>query len=1031
MTRLSFVVGVLALALAGVAVDAAETFTVTATFDGDDFALGELSARLDFCTSTVMEGGSEYNNAKADCVKKLISASANCYAQADKFLCNIGGVVLDTAQISFQCDGDCPSALPALVTAMDTANNNCPAPAEVGGFNGVCHSSAYCVQKDPTHTGFGEFCPSSTGEFCCSATATRDTGFFQSATPVLTGDNVDLSYRHIDHVVDMDFTIAYDVEAPAKIQLKVNVPYVTDSSTIMYLDNGNNVTRKMCPTTYLIDFLPPVETKPVNGDNAIYPELSGTRYNDWLPLTHFPAQDLVGRPRTSCAAYDLQYADAATFNAGFDYPGKAGAIHTYGGVLATDAANWDTSSGESGIPLEGVRNFWNKAAAPGAGDAQKIEYTVGDTANGYYDLVRVWTQCKNLENNAQVVTKDLETEDIFINGVRYEVESYSWTLSVCGVGWYGPNCDEQMYAKTCRSIPASFSVTPQQIAHVTIAPITSQLVSKTFLQSVDAFPSDCPILNERVAVTMNLVVFGTDYEIKTDDVHDVLAPTGILDSAGQENLAITVINDIAYTDFASYAAQNSVSSGVYVMAKRAVSSGTTSVYYRKIVVVTKCYQTDYNPERGTRDSPAVFADAIAGSDEHVLFDVEVILTNATTSDSTITNTLNLRVLATKETFVLPTASELKQKDATAYQALYGSYASASADVAVSLPAKLPAGTQMRGGDQVCSKHQLVEADAVSTNLIPNAVGSCMLKTSIPTHFVDKAGTTIKYKVPGGEETDYTYGCFPDWIDTSSATASPNSDGQTVYEFGGPVVRQNAGEVHDSIFWFVQKQELEETQMIGGDKMSDRFGTALFWYDMNNGQYVMTRSDEFQTVVTDFAALVNPSGCVNSVGAQKSSCNLVCFDLVDSMLTDPDASTGRQVLVHHVSVATIANETHTQASNKLTGPQKHRRTLLESVTTTTRSSDSLSAGITALTVAPGPNQVSVSTGASSGPRDVDGPKNFAAIFYPIVFVFIFSGVGLLGCFCASKRFVVNKSGRSLFKPLNSPRYGRGLEERLMG
>ena len=527
---------------------------------------------------------------------------------------------------------------------MDAAHD-C-GPGSVPGFAGDCYSSAYCLYKALTTdaVGFGEFCPSSTGEFCCSASATRDTGFFQSATPVLTDGDVDLSYRHIDHVADMDFTIAYDVQAPAKIQLKVNVPYVIESSTITYLDNGNNVTRKMCPTTYLIDFLPPVETKPVNGDNAKYPQLTSTRLADWLPLTHFPAQDLVGRPRTSCAAYDLQYADAAAFIAGFGYPDEPDAI-TYGDVLETAAANWDTSSGTEGIPY-GARTFWNKAALP---VDQKIEYTVGDGPSGYYDLVRVWTQCKNLQNDAQVVTKDLETEDIFINGVRYEVESYSWTLSVCGVGWYGPNCDRQMYAKTCRSIPASFSVTPQQIAHVTIAPITSQLVSKTFLQSVDAFPSDCPILNERVAVTLNLVVFGTDYEIKTDDVHDVLAPTGILDNADQDDLTITEISDNTFTDFASYAAaQGTVSSGVYVMAKRLVSSGSTSVYYRKIVVVTKCYQTDYNPDRGTRDSPEVFAEAIAGSDEHVLFDVEVILTNATTSSSTITNTLNLRVLATRD-----------------------------------------------------------------------------------------------------------------------------------------------------------------------------------------------------------------------------------------------------------------------------------------------------------------------------------------------------------------------------------------------
>lgn len=1027
MTKLSIVLGVLALALAGTAVDAAETFTVTATFD-DDFALGELSARLDFCTSTIMQSGTDA--ARADCVKNLISASAHCYSQAGEFLCNIGGVVINTKDISFQCaGGTCPSES-ALVADMDAAHNCAGSSISVAGFTAEsqCYSSAYCLYKTNSAnsvatTGFGEFCPSSTGEFCCSTTAARDNGYFQSANPVFS--STDASYRHIDHVVDMDFSIAYDVQAPAKLQLKVTVPYVTAASNITYVENGNTVTRTMCPTTYLIDFLPPVETEPKSGDGIIDPP--GARVNSWLPLSHFPAEDLVGRPRTSCAAYSMNYGNAAAFNAGFDYPTGNSGDFTYGNVLATDAANWDTASGTSGIPYDTV-TFWNKGAAPAPSDPQTIEYTVGDGPSGYFDLVRVWTQCKNLKSpNAQVVTKDAEVEDIYINGVRYEVESYSWTLSVCGVGWYGPQCDRQMYAKTCRSIPASFSVTPQQIAHVAIAPVTSQLVSKTFLQSVDAFPSDCAILSERVAVTLNLVIFGTDYEIKTDSVHDVLAPTGILDTVNQEDLTITSVT--GFTDFASYAAAEAtagraVPAGVYVMDKRTVSSGGTSVYYRKIVVVTKCYQTDYNPERGTRDSPSVFADAIAGSDDHVLFDVEVILSNTTgTSIGTdITNTLNLRVLATKETFVLPTASELKQKDATAYQALYGSYASAALDTAVNHPLRLPSGTQMRGGDQVCSKHQLVEADAISTNLIPNAVGSCMLKKSLPSHFVDKTGTTIKYKVPGGEVTDYTYGCFPDWIDVTGVDLVNG-----VYEFSGPVVRQSAGEVHDSIFWFVQKQELEETQLIAGEKMSDRFGTALFWFDMNQnpGSYVVTKSDQFQTSATSFA--VNPSGCANTIGAQKSSCNLVCFDLVDSLLTDPLASSDRQVLVHHVSVATIANESHTIAANKLTGAKKHRRTLLESVTPTVRTSDSLSAGITTLAVAPGPKQVAVNAADDSGPRDVDGPKNFAAIFYPIAFVLIFASMTVVGCFCATRRYPT----KSLFRSINAGSKRGGLEERLMG
>ena len=84
-----------------------------------------------------------------------------------------------------------------------------------------------------------------------------------------------------------------------------------------------------------------------------------------------------------------------------------------------------------------------------------------------------------------------------------------------------------MYAKTCRKFPVSFSVTPQRFSHVVVAPITEQLVAKTFLQDVTAFASDCSFPSERVAVTLNLVMFGTDYAILNTDVHDLLAPADV------------------------------------------------------------------------------------------------------------------------------------------------------------------------------------------------------------------------------------------------------------------------------------------------------------------------------------------------------------------------------------------------------------------------------------------------------------------------------------------------------------------------
>ena len=141
-----FFLGVLAVGLFVGVADAAEVFTVSATFTNDDFALAELSARIDFCTksgSEVMRSGT--NAAKEDCVKYLISESASCYVQGTLFLCNINGVVLDAADISFQCgSGGCPSADSAKVALMDAATN-CAPPASVDGFIGTCYTSAYCL----------------------------------------------------------------------------------------------------------------------------------------------------------------------------------------------------------------------------------------------------------------------------------------------------------------------------------------------------------------------------------------------------------------------------------------------------------------------------------------------------------------------------------------------------------------------------------------------------------------------------------------------------------------------------------------------------------------------------------------------------------------------------------------------------------------------------------------------------------------------------------------------------------------------
>lgn len=997
------------LALTTSFANAAEVFTITASFTDDDFALAEFAARLETC---VNDFGLLANDLKADCISRLVSSSATCSTTtAGAFVCVVDGVTIDTADIIFECDQStgCPSANADVKALMDTATSCPDAAEEVAGFVGSCYPSAYClVNSGDAVTSFGDFCPSLTGEYCCGAGITRNNEAFPTATTQTNGIDESDFYRKVDHMVNMDFKLFYDVAAPAQLQLKVEVPYVEEESNLTYTENGNEVVRQMCPTAYLIDFEPPVETYPQDSESPV------RIAENWLPLSHFPHQDLLGRPRSTCGNYDMSYDNENAFASGFSFPGNVGSL-TYGNVPAVAQGVWDTSQGTTGIPHDAV-TFWNKGTAIGTEGKKRLNYTIGEGEQGHFDLVKAWTKCKNFGDDAQLVRKQPNPEDSFINGVAYPVETYEWTLSVCAVGYFGPNCrtrtDPQMYAKTCQQVPASFSITPQQIAHVTVAPVTDKLVSKTFLQKVDAFVGSCPDLYERIAVTLNLVIFGTNYEIVTSDVHDLLSPANVFENEEDtKNFNVTEGIENTFVEYLANQGESSVGEGVYVLGKKDVGSGTVSVYYRKIVVVSKCYKTEWNGEEATRANPAIFSDAIAGAAENVLFDVEIIVEKSVVDikdgasdqqlpgDSKIRNTLNLRVLATKETFVLPTENKLKQKDVTAYQKLYGSYEIAKLDTAAGLPNALPESAILSGGDQVCSKHQLIEYDAQAANLLPNAVGSCMLKNNLGGQWDTLKGSTIKYKTTGMvEPADYTYGCFPDWIDTTGVT--PTADG--VYVFSGAIPRVT--DVHDSIFWFVQKQQLEQTQMLAGELMTDRFGTALFWYDTNvsDARYVVTKSPQFQHN-TNTVFTTNPAGCVVKDGAMKSSCNLVCFDLVDGLLTDPLGQQEREVLVHHVSVATVANEEDSVAGNKLTA-RRHRRTLLESVASTARQSESLPTATAAISVMPGPEvrrQVNIGKPDQDRPN-VAGPKGFQTWFYPVFFCFIFASVATIAG-CAHKTF----------------------------
>ena len=1011
---------------------AKEVFTITATFaDTDPYGLAEFSARLDLCTGPDVFKALG-NELKAECVSKLVSQSATCSVTlSGAFVCVIDGVSVNTVDMEFSCGtGGCPSsnaetkAVMDLAAGCDAAGNR----VDVTGFvSGTCFTSGYCMTQspEPTSTSFGDFCPSATGEYCCSPNAARTPdGIFPVSDRLLPTGGLDL-YRRIDHAANMDIKIFYEVEAPARLQLKVEVPYIQAESALTYTENGTSITTLMCPTSYMIDFEPPVETVP---DGFVADPSSLTR-PEWLPLSHFPDDDKLGHPRSTCGNYDMSYSGSSAFVSGFNFPtGSAGdTSFTYGDVpaVATNADGtqvWDTSQGTVGIP-HGAVTFWNKGAAIGDAGDKRLNYTVGEGENGYFDLVKAWTKCKNIKDNKQLVSKQPNTDDVVINGVSYPVETYEWTLSVCAVGYFGKNCnsrtDTQMYAKTCRNIPASFSVTPQQIAHVTVSPITEALVSKTFLQTVTAFSSDCSELHERVAVTLNLVMFGTDYEIASSKIHDLVSPLNVFETAdAMEDFVVTESAQATFADHlaAVAAASGNVGEGVVVLAKNTVISGSVTVYSRKIIIVSKCYKTEWNSAEGTRANPDVFAEAITDTAGNVLVDLEIIVekTNVVvdgvaqdlTGSGKIMNTLNLRILATKETFILPTANKLKQKDVTAYQKLYGQYNTAKLDTNVGLVNALPDNAVLEGGGQLCSKHQLIEYDAQTANLLPNAVGACMLKKSVATDPKWNAlkGTTIKYRTTGmTESADYTYGCFPDWIDTTAATLG--SDG--VYLFTGPVPRF-AG-AFDSMFWFVQKQGLETTEKIANEFMSDRFATALFWYNTTGGpagggKYVVTKSPRFETAQLNFD--VNPAGCVGTSGAMKSSCNMACFDLVDGLLTDPQSIDAREVLVHHVSVAVVASEVDSVPGNKFAAAKKHRRILLQSVSSTDQGSESLASATATLKVNAAVRNVrDVREAAleSETRGKIEGPKSYETIFFPVTFPLIFLVVFVGGSIFTYRRY----------------------------
>ncbi|MFB1019457.1 MAG: hypothetical protein QMC37_04375, partial [Flavobacteriales bacterium] len=252
-------------------VSAANTFSVKVGFGADEtFALGELASTIETCQGTSASFAALSSKLQIECVHKLITPAAVCEANSGVVFCAIGGVSINIAtELTFECGNSlvmdvltpvCPFSDP-LLTAVLPSDAACASQAVSGFVGSDCYTSSFCLVKTEgtAVTEFGDFCPSSSGEYCCMAAATRDTSAFDPGSGTGSGDGY---VREIDYVADMSFKIDYVVLPPAQLTIKVEVPYVTSSSSMDHTEDGVTHTVPACPTTYLIDFTEPIESDP-------------------------------------------------------------------------------------------------------------------------------------------------------------------------------------------------------------------------------------------------------------------------------------------------------------------------------------------------------------------------------------------------------------------------------------------------------------------------------------------------------------------------------------------------------------------------------------------------------------------------------------------------------------------------------------------------------------------------------------------------------------------------------------------------
>ncbi|MFB1020485.1 MAG: hypothetical protein QMC37_09635, partial [Flavobacteriales bacterium] len=163
-----------------------------------------------------------------------------------------------------------------------------------------------------------------------------------------------------------------------------------------------------------------------------------------------------------------------------------------------------------------------------------------------------------------------------------------------------------------------------------------------------------------------------------------------------------------------------VKEGFYLLQEEDNTQGADAYRYQKLIIVTKCYDTQLDPVRGTRGKPNQFVDlnrqaSATDLDTGILLEAQLIAAN---TDNTKRTSLNLRILASEESFLLASAEAMTSQDIQADQAIYGSYSQARSSLGVFQPDGVtPNGVTftdsapLRPGAQLCSKHQIRNSHA--------------------------------------------------------------------------------------------------------------------------------------------------------------------------------------------------------------------------------------------------------------------------------------------------------------------------------